>query len=92
MKISLQQILLIVLVIQLNVIVYTCFSANLAVDHNYLDTLERIVSKIDDKIRRNKLDELNLFEKWIIRFLVKRNIEKKVDVIDQKEFWTFRQG
>ena len=92
MKISLQHIFLIVLVIQLNVIIYTCFTANLAVNHNYGDTFDRIVSQIDEKIRRNKLDELNLFEKWIIRFLVKQNIEKKVDVIDQKEFWTFRQG
>ncbi len=54
--------------------------------------IEQIVDDVIEKIVNNKFDKINIFEKWIIRLLVRENIKKKADVIEQRESWMFRQG
>jgi hypothetical protein len=68
------------------------FSYNANFISPYDITLKKFVEDISDKILNNKFDEINILEKWIIRLLVRQNIKKKMDDIEQKESWMFRQG
>ena len=82
---SFKQILMILALLQ--VLAYNA----LVIQDNGI-TLERIVEDINYKMHNNKMNEINIFEKWIINYLVGQNIKKKANQIEQKEFWMFRQG
>lgn len=84
---SLKHLFLISILLHVNL-----YSCNTNLIQPYDITLKKFVNDINDKILKNKFDEINVLEKWILRLLMRQNIKKKMDDMEQKEFWMFRQG
>ena len=79
MFISFHHLILVSILLQ---ILFVCFNANKTIEP-YPMQIKKIVDEVIDKIVNNKLDEINIFEKWVIRLLVRENMKKKAEDMEQ---------